>query len=204
MPGCLFSTPPIFRWRFDLITPTSLRRHVEWLHRFDVEGRSGRRWESKNPLPQTVKAQKELDLIPPDHRSCRLHRALAARADHRILSPDLPDEIPPEGTQRPLALRLGRREDEEGCRAGFCRFRLRSLSHRWPRPPRAGVHAAPFVRVEAVIAHGLLSLRRDMLDGGGEEVGDLEDLEVLLGVPAALGSVDDFPGRGAGGCRGRL
>jgi hypothetical protein len=34
-----------------------------------------------------------------------------------------------------------------------------------------------------------------VLDGGGEEVGDLEDLEVLLGVPAALGSVDDLPGR---------
>ena len=60
-------------------------------------------------------------------------------------------------------------------------------------PPRPGVHAAALVRVETVVSHGLLSLRRDMLDGGSEEVGHLENLEVFLGVPAALGAVDDFP-----------
>ncbi len=53
---------------------------------------------------------------------------------------------------------------------------------------------AALVRVETVVSHGLLALRRDVLHGGGEEVGGLEDLEVSLGVPAALGPVDDLPG----------
>jgi hypothetical protein len=40
----------------------------------------------------------------------------------------------------------------------------------------------------------LLSLGRDVLDGGGKELSRGEDLEVLFGVPAAAGAVDDFSG----------
>ena len=63
----------------------------------------------------------------------------------------------------------------------------------WPAGFR--VHAAALVRVEPVVAHRLLVLGRDVLDGGGEEVSGGEDLEVALSVPAALGAADDFPRR---------
>ncbi len=51
----------------------------------------------------------------------------------------------------------------------------------------------------SVVAHGVLVLRQDVLYGGGEEVGRGENLEIALGVPAALGAVEDgasllFPG----------
>ena len=54
--------------------------------------------------------------------------------------------------------------------------------------------AAAFVRVEAVVADGLLASRRDVIDGGGEEVGGGEDFEISLCAPNAAGAVDDGPG----------
>ena len=57
---------------------------------------------------------------------------------------------------------------------------------------RVGVgHAAALVGVKAVVADGLLPLWRDVLDGGGDEVGGLKDLEVALGAPVFAGAVDD-------------
>jgi hypothetical protein len=50
-----------------------------------------------------------------------------------------------------------------------------------------------------IVAHRLLSFGRNVLDGGGDEVGGFEDLEVALGVVVALGSVDDGLGGGVPG-----
>jgi len=59
--------------------------------------------------------------------------------------------------------------------------------------------AASFVGVEAVIADGLFSLGREMVDDGGDEVGGFEDFEVPHGGVVALGAVDDgLPGGGPG------
>jgi hypothetical protein len=51
--------------------------------------------------------------------------------------------------------------------------------------------AAGFVGVEAVVADGLLALGWEVEEGGGDEVGGLEDLEVALGGVVAFGAVDD-------------
>ena len=59
--------------------------------------------------------------------------------------------------------------------------------------------AAGFVGVEAVVADGLLALEREMVDNGGDEVGDFEDFEVSLGGVVALGAVDDGLGGGVPG-----
>jgi hypothetical protein len=45
----------------------------------------------------------------------------------------------------------------------------------------------------------LLTLGRDVFDGGGEEVGGFEDFEVAFGVPTAAGSVEDGFGIGVPG-----
>jgi hypothetical protein len=41
----------------------------------------------------------------------------------------------------------------------------------------------------------LLAFRREVEEGGGNEVRGFEDLEVALGGVVALGAVDDGPGR---------
>jgi hypothetical protein len=53
--------------------------------------------------------------------------------------------------------------------------------------------------METVVADGLLSLGREVVDDGGDEVGGFEDLEVALGGVVALGSVDDGLGGGVPG-----
>ena len=50
--------------------------------------------------------------------------------------------------------------------------------------------AAGFVGAEAVVADGLLAFGWNVVDGGGDEVGGFEDLEVALGVMVAFGAVD--------------
>ena len=195
LPFEIIAPPPVLERRLDLVTPPPSRRHVARLHHLDVERRTGRRRESKNSLPESVQSQEEFDLIAPDHGPGSLHRSFAARANHRILSPDLLYEIAPQGAQGAGAFWRGRRKNEERCRAGFCRFRPRGLLHRRARPARAGIHASALVRVETIVSHGLLALRRDVLHGGGEEVAGGEDLEFFLGVPTALGPVDHLPGR---------
>jgi hypothetical protein len=52
-------------------------------------------------------------------------------------------------------------------------------------------HAARFVRVDAVVADGLLAFGREGGDGGGDEVGGFKDLEVAFDVVVTLGSVND-------------
>jgi hypothetical protein len=46
------------------------------------------------------------------------------------------------------------------------------------------------------VADRLLGFGRNVLDGGGEEVGGFEDFEVSFGVPTAAGAVDDGLGGG--------
>src|SRR5690606_12335534 len=62
-------------------------------------------------------------------------------------------------------------------------------------PSRPRRESSALVGVESVVSDRLLVLRRDVLDGDGEKIDGLEDLEVALGVPASLGTVDDFAGR---------
>lgn len=71
--------------------------------------------------------------------------------------------------------------------------------HLGARPAGFGVESPAFVGIEAVIANRLLALGRDVLDEGGEEVGRGEDLVVFLGVPTALGAVNNFFGGGVPG-----
>ncbi len=59
--------------------------------------------------------------------------------------------------------------------------------------------ATGFVGVEAVVADGLFSLGREVVDDGGDEVGGFEDFEVALGGVVALGAVDDGLGGGVPG-----
>jgi len=59
--------------------------------------------------------------------------------------------------------------------------------------------ATGFVGIEAVVADGLLAFGREVEQGGGDEVGGLEDLEVALGGVVALGAVDDGLGGGVPG-----
>ena len=67
----------------------------------------------------------------------------------------------------------------------------RGKTHSWPKPSRFGIQAAPLVRIEAIVADGLLVLRRDMADRSGKEIGGGEDLEVALGAPTSLGAVNN-------------
>ena len=59
--------------------------------------------------------------------------------------------------------------------------------------------ATGFVGVEAVVADGLFSFGREVVDDGGDEVGGFEDFEVPLGGMVALGAVDDGLGGGVPG-----
>ena len=59
--------------------------------------------------------------------------------------------------------------------------------------------AAGLVGVDAVVTDSLLTLGRDVEEGGGDEIGGGEDLEVALGVVVALGAVDDGLGGGVPG-----
>ena len=53
--------------------------------------------------------------------------------------------------------------------------------------------------VSGIGADGLLALGREVEEGGGDEVGGFEDLEVALGGVVAVGAVDDGFGGGVPG-----
>ena len=94
------------------------------------------------------------------------------------------DEIAPERAHR-AGRDLGRRRDDGRFRCGlFFAGGFRECSGRTGQ-------AAAFVRVEAVVADGLLAAWRDVVDGGGKKVGGLEDFKVPLRAPTAAGAVDD-------------
>ena len=136
-----------------------------------------------------MEAEEELDFAGADDGADALHGGLAARALERVGAPDAEDEVAPEGAHG-AGGDLGRRRDVGRFRCGLFLaggFRERG-GWAW--------HAAAFVRVEAVIADGLLAARRDVVDGGGEEVGGFEDFEIPLRAPTAAGTVDDSLGLG--------
>ena len=56
-----------------------------------------------------------------------------------------------------------------------------------------------FIGVEAVVADGLFSFGREVVDDCGDEVGGFEDFKIAFGGVVALGEVDDGLGGGVPG-----
>ena len=139
-----------------------------------------------------MQAEEELDFLAANHGAEDFHFSLATGADERVLAPDLHDQFAPEGAQGADAFWRWRWQDEQGGIGRLLRATSVGVLNRRAWATGFGIHAPPFVRVEAIVAHGVLILRRNMLDGGGDEIGGFEDLVIFLGVPTALGSVDDF------------
>lgn len=133
-----------------------------------------------------MQAQEELDFLGAQEPSSDYHQALAAGTEERVFSPHAQDEVAPERAQGACA-RGGRRWNRRG------RWWVGGAVRVGPELVYA-IHAAMLVRVESVIADGLLVFGRDVFEGGGEEVGSGEDLEIALGTPAPAGTVDDTAG----------
>jgi len=53
----------------EVVAPNRVGRHLDGLHRVDVEGWNRRRRQGDNPLPKTMEPQKELDLATTNHCS---------------------------------------------------------------------------------------------------------------------------------------
>ena len=149
-------------------------------------------------FPEAVEPEKEFDFLATEDLADGLHGALAAGALEWIASPNLEDEVAPEGAHVAGGL-FGRRRDEEDL--GGRRFFGWRLRLGWPDDAvRDGGGLAPgFVGVEAVVADGLLALGREVEKSGGDEVGGGEDLEVAFGGVVAFGAVDDGLGGGVPG-----
>ena len=130
------------------------------------------------PFPKSVQPEEELDFTSTEEGVHDFHGAFAARALERVRAPDAEDEVTPKPAHG-AGGDFGRRRDDGrlGCGRFFAGgFRERS-GWTW--------HAAAFVRVEAVVTDGLLASGRDVVDGGGEEVGGFEDFKVSLRAPTA-------------------
>ena len=172
-----------------------LPRGLDGLHGVDVE----RRWwwagKLDDAFPETLEAEEKFDLFRLAEGADRLHGARAAGTLNGITTPNLEDEVAPEGAHV-ASPTLGRCGDEEDL-GGRC-FGGRSLGLGWRDDAvgNGGGLPARFVGVEAVVANGLLTFGREMKKGSGNEVGGFEDLEVALGGVVAFGAVDD--GFGAG------
>lgn len=137
----------------------------------DVEGWIGWWRDIDEALPKTEEPQKELDLLGLDEGFDFPHGAFATGALEGIGSPGGEDEVAPKG---PHGLGAGGgRWDEERVRfRWWCLLLIFggrvSLFRRWDDGLDSGaVHASGFVRVEAVVADGVLALGRDVLDDGG-------------------------------------
>ena len=168
---------------------------LDGLHRLDIEGRRWRAWEMDDSLPEAVEAEEELDLLAADDGADGLHGAFAARAFERVTTPNLEDEIAPEGAHVAGEL-FGWGGDEEDL-GGRC-FGGGSL---WLGGPddavgNGGGLAARFVGVDAVVADSLLTLGREVEQSSGDEIWSFEDLEVSFGGVVAFGAVDDGFGGG--------
>ena len=107
----------------------------------------------------------------------------------RIGTPDFEDEVAPQGTHGFGGLfRWGGDEENFG---GWC-FR-REIGF-WRTDDPVGNErglAAGFVGIETVVADGLVSLGREVVDDGGDEVGGFEDLKIPFGGVVALGAVGE-------------
>ena len=165
-----------------------LPRRFDGLERVDVEGRVGWRREVEDALPEVVEAEEELDFAGAEDGANALHGGLAARALERVGAPNAEDEVAPKWTHGASG-GFGRRWDDRV-------FRRRVFHERFLSLWRAAGQAASYIRVEAVVADGLLPSRRDVVDGGGKEVSGFEHFKVPLGAPTAAGAVDDGLGLG--------
>ena len=145
-----------------------------------------------------MQAEEELDLLRPEEAADRFQGARAAGTLERIATPDLQDEIPPEGAHVACPT-LGRCGDEEDL--GRLRFFGGSFGLSWPDDAVGDGRglAARFVGVEAVVADGLLAFGWEMEEGSGDEIGRFKDLEVALGGVVTFGAVDDGLGGGVPG-----
>ena len=163
---------------------------LDGLHGLDVEGRWRRAREGDDVFPETVEAEEELDFLVADEGADGFHGALAAGALEGIAAPHLEDEVAPERAHV-AGPAFGRGGDEENLGGRW--FLGWRLGLGWPDDPvgNGGGLAAGFVGVEAVVADGLLALGRKVEEGGGDEVGGFEDLEVALGGVVAFGAVND-------------
>ena len=157
---------------------------------FNVEGR--RRWTGKmdDAFPQTVEAEEKFDFTRTQVGADVLHVALAAGTLERVATPDLEDEIAPKGPHVAGSAFgwCGNKEELGGC------WRFRGWLGFYRAEDGCGatrVDAAGFVGIDAVVADGLLAFGREVVDGGGDEVGGFKDLEVAFDVVVTLGSVND-------------
>tara|TARA_B100001964_G_scaffold207874_1_gene240065 strand:+ start:380 stop:943 length:564 start_codon:yes stop_codon:yes gene_type:complete len=109
------------------------------------------------------------------------HEALAAGAEERVLAPDAQDEVAPE------------RPEVAGARCGgsWHTGRLITIARVLPR---LDFHPAALVGVASIVADGVLILRRNVLDCGGEELRGGEDFKIPFCPPAAAGAADDPAG----------
>ena len=149
-------------------------------------------------FPKAVEAEEELDFLVPDEGADGFHGTLAAGALERVAAPHLEDEVTPEGphVEGPAFGRCGDKEDLGGCwrfRGGLGFYRAEDVCG------ATRVDAAGFVGIDAVVADGLLAFGWNVIDGGGDEVGGFEYLEVSLGGVVAFRSVDDGLGAGIPG-----
>ena len=140
------------------------------------------------PFPNSVESEEELDFTGAEKGVHDFHGAFATRALEWIGVPDSEDEVTPERAHRAGGDFGWRRDDG---RLGCARLFAGGFLQR-----RAAGHAAAFVRVDAVVADRLVPSRRDVVNGGGEEVGGFEDFKVALRAPTAAGAVDDGLGLG--------
>ena len=171
---------------------------LDGLHGLDIEG--GRWWTGKvdDSLPQAVEAEEKFDLLGADEGADGFHGALAAGAFQGVSSPHPEDEVAPEGAHVPGSTD-GRGGDEEDLGRWRGLRRGDGFGRRDEALGDGRGEAAGLVGVDAVVADGLLALGREVKEGGGDEVGGFEDLEVPLGVVVAFGAVDDRLGGGVPG-----
>ena len=141
-------------------------------------------------FPEAVELKEELDFLMSDEGADGAHGALAAGALERIAAPHLEDEVAPEGPHvaGPAFGWCGNKEELGGC------WRFRGWLGFYRAEDGCGatrVDAAGFVGIDAVVSDGLLAFGREVVDGGGDEVGGFKDLEVAFDVVVTLGSVND-------------
>ena len=157
---------------------------------FNIEGR--RRWTGKmdDSFPEAVEAEEEFDFTRTQVGADVLHGALAARALERVATPHLEDEVTPEGPHvaGPAFGWCGDEEDLAGC------WRFRGVLGFYRAEDGCGAtrgDASGFIGIDAVVADSLLAFGREVVDGGGDEVGGFEGLEVAFDIVVAFGAVDD-------------
>jgi hypothetical protein len=163
---------------------------LDGLHGFDIEGRRWWSREMDDAFPESVKAEEELDFLVAEESADRFHSALAARALERVATPNLQDKVAPEGSHvaSPMFGRCGDEDELDGLGLigrGLCFYRAAEGCG------AARGEAAGFIGIDAVVADGLLSLGRKMVDSGGDEVGRLKNLEIAFDIVVTLGAVDD-------------